>query len=309
MHSKNIIHRGIILENIDINFNKYQNIVIKGKVPPKIKYSEISLNDSFTLKIANMEFSKNLENETSTKTVIGNIAPDMLFNNSYNSKIDLWALGSMTYELLTGVKPFSGEDSKDMLSKIKEGKYNLPTTLVASSEIISFINGLLQFYPEKRMDWPQIKTHPFLINKVDNFNFIELKSIKNIDNNVIEMNSKNCDNLLWILYQGKNTTFKVDKMNINSNENEKKEMEKNISENKVTNKEIKKVAEEKKINIEEEKKRLNVERKEAQELKKEDELKMKEANAKSEERAQMMEKITQLKTQLNNNEDENIKKK
>ena len=308
IHSKNIIHRGINLENIDINFNKFQNIVIKGKVPPKIKYSEISLNDSFTLKIANMEFSKDLKSETSTKTVIGNIAPDMLCNNSYNSKIDLWALGSITYELLTGEKPFSGENSKDMLNKIKEGKYNLPSTLVASSEIISFINGLLQFYPEKRMDWPQIKTHPFLVDKVDNFHFIELKSIKNIDNNTIEMNSKDCDNLLWILYQGKNTTFKVDKMNINSNENEKKEMEKNINENKVTNEEIKKVAEEKKINIEEEKKRLNEERKEAQELKKEGELKMKEANEKSEERVQIKNKINQLKDQLKNKEDENIKK-
>ena len=43
IHSKNIIHRGITLENIAINFDKYPNVVIKGKIPPEVKYSQITL--------------------------------------------------------------------------------------------------------------------------------------------------------------------------------------------------------------------------------------------------------------------------
>ena len=206
IHSKNIIHQGITLENIAIHFNKYPNEVIKGQMPPKVEYSKITLNDSFTLKIDIIKFSKNLKNAESTNTIIDNptnMAPEMLSNKSYNNKIDLWSLGVLTYELLTGEKPFLGYNSNDIHNQIMEGKYNLPTTLVASYEIISFINGLLQFYPEKRMDWSQIKKHPFFFFYVDNFNFIELNKIKVIDKNKIEINSKNDDNLLWILSEEK----------------------------------------------------------------------------------------------------------
>ena len=311
MHSKNIIHRGISLDNIDLNFEKYPNIIIKNEEPKKVQYSEINENDSFTLKITNMKFSKNLENATTTQTVVGSanmMAPEMMSHQKYNNKIDLWSLGILTYELLTGVKPFEGDDIKEIFNRIKEGKMNLPPTLVASSEIISFINGLLQFYPEKRMDWPQIKTHPFLINKVENFNYIELNKIADIDESKIEKNSKNCDNLLWILYKGKNTEFNFDKINIQLNENEKKEMEKNINENKVSNEAIKKAAEDKPFNIEEEKKRLFEQRKQAEEYTKEGELKLKEANAKKEEKEKLLLKIKELESQLSNNEDENIKK-
>ena len=180
----------------------------------------------------------------------------MLSNKSYNNKIDLWSLGVLTYELLTGEKPFLGYNSNDIHNQIMEGKYHLPTTLVASYKIISFINGLLQFYPEKRMDWEKIKKHPFLVNNVDNFHFIELNKVEGIDKNKVEINSKNSDNLLWILYKGKNINFNLDKFNINLKENKKKEIENNINENKVKNEDIQNVREEKKKIIEEEKKEV-----------------------------------------------------
>ena len=312
IHLQNVIHRGITLDNIAINYKKYPNILIKGKLPPKVQFSKISLNDSFTLKIENMKFAKNMENNKFTSTIVGNpqnMAPDMLFNNRYNNKVDLWSLGVITYELLTGEKPFLGDNRNEIYNKIKEGKYNLPKSLIASYEIISFINGLLQFNAEKRMDWPQIKKHPFLIKNVDDFTFIELNAVKSIDKDIIEMNTKNNDNLLWILYNGKNINFNIDKLNINSDENEKKEMEKIINENKVNNEDIQKVREEKKINIEEEKKRLKEEIKKAEKLKNEGELKINELKAKNEEKDKIEIKIKELESKLkNDNENENIKK-
>ena len=104
------------------------------------------------------------------------------------------------------------------------------------------------------MNWEQIKKHPFIVNNVDNFHFIELKKVKDIDSNQFEMNSKNSDNLCWALYNGKNINFNLDKFNINLNENKKKEIEKNINENQVKNEDIQKIKEETKKIIEEEKK-------------------------------------------------------
>ena len=287
MHTRNIFYRRINLEKILINFNKYQNSAIEGKAPEKIKYSEINFDDSYTLKIADLDYYKSIEisrEENATNETQINFNPSITdsiyIDNSeriYNDKIDLLSLGCMTYELLTGQAPLSGNSPEDIYNKIKSGKNSFPAKLVASSEIISFINGLLQFNPDKRMNWSQIKSHPFLTKNVDNFNFIELNAI---DKNEIEKKPEDCDNLLWVSFKSKSSDLILDKININSNENEneKKETEIIINdntnendeaevfiiENAVDNDESKKLVEEKEKKIEEERKRLHEERDKAE---------------------------------------------
>ena len=74
--------------------------------------------------------------------------------------MDLWPLGVITYELLTGITPFIGVN--ELFKSIESGVYKLQNKLKPSVEIISLINGLLQYYPEKRLNWDQIREHPFL---------------------------------------------------------------------------------------------------------------------------------------------------
>ena len=275
MHLNKIIHRDIKLENILINFDKYPNLAIKGKLPPKVKYENISLSDSFTIKIADLGFSKDIEVSNVTATILGtpvNMSPDIVNNyvseetKSYNTSVDLWSLGAITYELLTGKQAFNGSQFNEVFKQIMEGKYTLPSSMVVSVEIISFINGLLQFYPEKRLNWEQIKTHPFLTKSTENFTYIELKSIAEGDKKNIELNSKNCDNLLWILFKGK-LNLGLDKLNMK--EIKGKDLNQSIRDNTVNNDEIKKAIEKEKKKIKEEAIRLEKEKQEAENLKKE----------------------------------------
>ena len=302
MHSQNIVHRDIKLDNILINFNKYPNYIIKGNLPPKVKYEDVTLNDSFTLKIADLGYSKDLEGSNEGSTILGtpmHMSPDIIQNyvgnenKKYNTSVDLWSLGTITYQLLTGKPPFIGNNYNEVFKHVLEGKYTLPSSLTASIEIITFINGLLQFYPEKRLNWEQIKNHPFLTKNASNFTFIQLNSLKENDKKQIEMNSKDCDNLLWILFKGKGLNMNIDKINVK--EIKKQQIKESINDNVVNNEEIKKAIEAEKKKINEEKKRILKEKNEAEKLKKEAEELKKEVNL-------IQQKNEKEKEKLNNEE-------
>ena len=300
MHSQDIVHRDIKLDNILLNFNKFSNYAIKGVLPPEIKYENISLYDSFTIKIADLGYSKELSASNMGSTILGtpmNMSPDIIQNyvgtetKQYNTSVDLWSLGTITYQLLTGKPPFIGKNYKEVFNHIMEGKYSLPSSLKVSIELITFINGLLQFYPEKRLNWGQIKSHPFLTKNIDSFTYIQLDGLKEKDKKEIEMNSKDCDNLLWVLFKGKGLNLNLDKINMNEIKNQ--QMKKNLKENVVSNEEIKKAIEAEKKKMEEEKRRLLKEKEEAEKLKKEAEDLKKEVNIIQEKNKKEKEKLDQ----------------
>ena len=247
MCSMNIIHNDIKLENILINFDGYPNIPKNGELPPKLSFKDMSFNKHFTIKIAGINY------ETSTK--LGNNNDKEKKDKAYNTSIDLSPLGIITYELLTGTKPIIDKNSEQIYQNIKKAINTLPKELKCSIEIISFINGLLQFHPEKRLNWQQIKSHPFLIKDVNSLKYIELEMI-NIENEkqLIDINSKGCDNLLWILFKCKNIKLNIDK--INQMEIHKPEIENMINNSIIINKEIKKALEEEELEKKKEKQKI-----------------------------------------------------
>ena len=112
----------------------------------------------------------------------------------YNEKADIWSLGAICYEMLTGETLFNVESLQQLMEKVEEGNYNIPLYVVFSKEIISFLYAMLQYDGEKRYSAEQLSNHSFLIKNVKDFTKVDFNTIsKKIKNGAFEINIKNND--------------------------------------------------------------------------------------------------------------------
>ena len=128
-HSKDIVHRDI----------KPGNILIS-------KRGEIKLAD-FGIASDNEEKENNL---TQTGVALGTPAymPPEQFEDSANvdNRADIYALGIMLYEMVTGTKPYPGTFSLETLNTIKKGKYISPRKIdkTIPTKIAKLINKMIK---------------------------------------------------------------------------------------------------------------------------------------------------------------------
>ena len=208
IHSKNIIHRDIKLDNILVNFK-----TIEDKNNLNLLSSEIKIID-FGLSI------KLGEGENANTYVGSPINMDPIILNkykkaggfekllSYNEKADIWSLGTICYKMLTSYNPFNEDNIEDLIEKIKQGYYNIPTNINLSKEIISFINGMLQYQGEFRLTAEELSQHDFLIKNVNEFTPINLQDISDKMNGInIFINSKK-NTTIWKIFNNKDRNKK-----------------------------------------------------------------------------------------------------
>jgi len=50
------------------------------------------------------------------------MAPELIERKRYSEKVDIWSLGVITYQLLSGVTPFDGRNIKDINKNIVQKK-------------------------------------------------------------------------------------------------------------------------------------------------------------------------------------------
>ncbi|KAI7796822.1 serine/threonine-protein kinase H1 [Triplophysa rosa] len=94
------------------------------------------------------------------------LAPEMVAGRAYNSAVDLWALGVITYILLSGSLPFDQNSRPRLLRAILRGNYSFhgnPWNSV-STLAKSFIDRLLTYDPEDRMTAEDALKHPWLVS-------------------------------------------------------------------------------------------------------------------------------------------------
>ena len=87
----------------------------------------------------------------------------------YDKKVDIWSLGIATYELLIGCPAFEASSYEELLEKIEKGEYHIPHQITLSVEAISFLNGMLQYNPNIRLDVFELSKQYFLTRNASSF--------------------------------------------------------------------------------------------------------------------------------------------
>ena len=122
----------------------------------------------------------------------------------YNEMADIWSIGTICYEMLIGKSAFDAEDMDDLVQKVESGSYSVPTSI--SSEIASFMNGMLQYEASDRLTAEQLSRHAFLTKPVSQFKKIDLKKIANKQSgDLINVNTKDTNTFIknstiWSIY-------------------------------------------------------------------------------------------------------------
>ena len=93
------------------------------------------------------------------------MAPEIMVGCAYNYKVDIWALGTLLFNLLTGTYPFKGKNISELKDNLRKGAYKIPREVVVSLECIDFLNSCLKFDYSKRKDAQSLLDHPFLTKK------------------------------------------------------------------------------------------------------------------------------------------------
>ncbi|KAK2943216.1 putative protein kinase [Blattamonas nauphoetae] len=153
LHKRNIIYRDLKPENILLTADGH------------IKLTDFGLSKTDVL------------HSNTAKTFCGTpeyIAPEILRNGGHGKAVDWWTVGTLLYELLTGLPPFYSENVNQMYDNILHQRLNFPPEVTAPARDI--ITKLLHRNPALRLGSrngaEEIKSHPFFapINWDDVYN-------------------------------------------------------------------------------------------------------------------------------------------
>ena len=198
IHSRKIIHRDLKLDNIMVSFDNDNDKKNLNMMRARVKIIDFGL--SIKLSNNNMAYSA-LGSPINMDPLILNkfLKKGRNINKlGYDSKADIWSLGTICYELLIGEAVFDAETLNGLVQKVENGSYSVPTSL--SKEIVSFLNGMLQYDGDKRLSAEELSKHDFLIKKINEFTKIDTRRVsKKINNKGLNINIKK-NQTIWAIF-------------------------------------------------------------------------------------------------------------
>ncbi|KAL7418426.1 hypothetical protein Q5752_006884 [Cryptotrichosporon argae] len=127
----------------------------------------IFLSDEF-VKLGDFGLSKDMAGSAFTSTYVGTplyMPPEILGENRYDTKSDIWSLGCLVFEMCSLTSPFStARTQEELISMVRSGKLP-PLPAAISPSLKSVIRAMLNLNPARRpstkdlLDMPEMQLH------------------------------------------------------------------------------------------------------------------------------------------------------
>jgi len=141
-----------------------------------IKPENILLDENYRIKLADFGWSNYYNSDEIRKTYCGTpeyLSPEMLKKQGHDTSIDIWSIGILLFELLSGHSPFGGSSQEELFYNIKKHKVLWPSDFPIEAK--SLVALILKQNPKDRVTLDQINDHvwfttipgikPALVNK------------------------------------------------------------------------------------------------------------------------------------------------
>ncbi|KAI9487825.1 MAG: kinase-like domain-containing protein [Benjaminiella poitrasii] len=128
-----------------------------------LKPENLLLDQSKNIKIADFGMASLQPTGQMLETSCGSphyASPEIVNGVPYDgSASDIWSCGIILFALLSGHLPFDDDNIRQLLNKVKIGKYRMPDHL--SAEAKDLIANILVVDPAKRLTMKQLQSHPW----------------------------------------------------------------------------------------------------------------------------------------------------
>ena len=186
-----------------------------------IKPENVLLHSDGKVKLTDFGWSNYTNDNEVRDTYCGTpvyLAPEMISGVGHDDKLDIWCIGVLMFELLTGKTPFSGNNTKELNINIQQLKINWPRDINLDGKNI--ITKILKLNPLERISLEDMLKHPFFTKHI---------SLQVLQELLIKPNDVELDSKIYLIHEHLPQAYDSDKFKI-----KKKLLEKPLS-NKVIN--------------------------------------------------------------------------